>query len=79
VFDCDSDLKNEYLSRARLPDKRKMCNSITVEKLNPITKTVIKTYMSMEEVIKEHKTSRKTITNAAENDFIICGYKWNII
>jgi prophage antirepressor-like protein len=78
-FDCDEQLKNEYLSREQLPSKRKTVNSISIQKLNPITKTLIKEYMSMEEVIKEYKIGRATIKKASESDYIICGFKWKII
>lgn len=78
-FDCDQGLKDDYLTRASLPSKVKMSNAIIVEKLNPVTKMVIQTYSSMEEVLKEHKTTRGKLKEAAENDYIICAYKWNII
>jgi prophage antirepressor-like protein len=77
-FDCDDELKKEYLSREQLPAKRKAINAISVQKLNPITKTLIKEYTSMEEVLKEYKISRVSIKKAAENDYIICGFKWKI-
>ncbi len=78
-FDCDPDLKREYLSREQLPSKRMACNAIAVHKLNPITKTIVKIYSSMEEVLKDYKSSRATIKNASDNDFIICGFKWKVI
>ena len=78
-FDCEPEFKNEYLSREPLPSKRKAVNAITVQKLNPITKALIKEYNSIEEVLKEYKTTRSTIKNASENDFIVCGFKWQVI
>ena len=76
---CDESLKTDYLSRAKLPEKPSRVNSISINKLDPINKETIKTYITIEDIIKEYKISRKTIHSAIDNGYICKGFFWKIL
>lgn len=76
-FDCSKDLQNEYLSRDKLPEKY-VCGGQRVQQLHPINENVIKVYSSITEVTKDFALSRKSLSNAIENGFILKGYKWSM-
>ena len=77
--DCDKKLQDEYLKNNQLPEKRVANNSTQINQLHPITKNLIKTFGSIDDVIKEYKISRKTLKNAYEYDIICKGYKWQLL
>lgn len=75
-FDCDIELQNEYLSRAKLPQKRIAPNGIQVHQLHPVTRKLIKSYTSIEEVIKHFKVSRQNLKASIEHGYIAKGFVW---
>jgi prophage antirepressor-like protein len=77
--DCSKELQDEYLSRMELPQKRSVVNGKQIEQLHPITNTVLKTYSSVEDVIKEFQISRITLQNACIYNIITKGYKWRFL
>jgi hypothetical protein len=74
--DCDEELKKKYLEENILPNKRVNINGKEIEQLHPLTKDIIKTYSSIEDIIKEFKISRHTIKSACEHEIISKGYLW---
>ena len=77
--DCDQKLKDDYLQNNVLPDKRSTVKSKKINQLHPITKEVIKTFVSIDDVIKEFKVSRGTLKNAYTYDIICKGYRWVLV
>jgi len=77
--DCSEELKNKYLLSNNLPDKRVPISSIKIEQLHPISNEILKTYSSIEDIIKEFKISRQTLKSACEFEYITKGYKWRIL
>lgn len=77
--DCSQELKDEYLLTNNLPEKRVVSCNVQVQQIHPISKIVLKTYSSIEDVIKEFKISRTTLKDACEFDYICKGYKWKIV
>lgn len=78
-FDCSPELKEEYLSRAELPDKLITSCSIPIEKRNALTNKVIKTYSSITDVIKEHQLSRMSLKKAIEFEYVLHGFRWKYV
>ena len=78
-FDCSPELKEEYLSRAQLPDKLITSCSIPIEKRNALTNKVIKTYSSITDVIKEHQLSRISLKKAIEFEYVLHGFRWKYV
>ena len=76
--DCDDYLKKKYLEENILPNKRVAINGKEIQQLHPITKNLIKSFSSCEDIIKEFKLSRKTIISACEFDLICKGFKWRL-
>lgn len=77
--DCDEQLKNDYLARAKLPEPRAQATSHRIEKLHPITNTVIKTYSSMADVLREYKFSRQKLFDDMKYGHIAKGFKWRLV
>lgn len=76
---CTDELKTEYLSRETLPEKPVRANSIQVNKIDPINNTIIQTYKCQEDIIKEYKIGRKSLKDAIEHNYILKGFKWQIL
>lgn len=75
----DENLKEAYLEDNELPEITDKQNGRKVEQINPETKEVLHTYLSMAEVIKEHKISEKTIKRYSKEKKVYNGFLWNII
>ena len=78
-FDCSNELKDEYLSRAKLPDKLITSCSIPIEKCNALNNKVIKTYSSITDVIKEYQLSRASLKKAIEFEYVLHGFRWKYV
>jgi prophage antirepressor-like protein len=74
--DCSQDLRDEFLSRDALPEKRVLPKSRPIEKLHPITENVLQKYASVVDVLHDLRIARKSLLDAAEFGFIAKGYKW---
>lgn len=73
--DCSDDLKNEFLSRETLPEK-KFAKGTCINQINVNTKTVIATFPSISEVLKKVCISRAKLKEACETGCVHAGYFW---
>lgn len=74
--DCDEELKKEYLSHEKLPSLRKRVNGKLIEQVHPIKNTVLKTFLSVNDAIKETRVSRRSLYSAIECGYSLKGYNW---
>lgn len=75
-FDCSDELKQEYLSRASLPNPRVPVNGRVIEQIHPLSGEVLKTFSSVAHVQKELRIARLSLKFALENDTVIKGFRW---
>ena len=75
--DCSDELKNAYLAHSTLPKKPARSNAIYIKQLNPITKELINTYNSIQDVQIQFQASRRTIQNAISKKTILKGFLWS--
>ncbi len=75
--DCPEDLQEAYLDRARLPEKRAPKGSQRIVKRHPLTGGEIHTYVSVSDVIRDVKISRKSLFEALDHGGIVKGFKWS--
>ena len=73
-FDCEQQLKDEYLKDNQLPVKKPTKNSKQIQRID--AKGNIKMYGSAQAVIREIKVGRKTLYDAIQYEYILKGYKW---
>lgn len=78
-FDCSDELKEDYLNREVLPQPRVTVTSKQVQKFHPVTKELIQTYSSVNDVIKEYQINRNTLAKAIELDIIKKGFYWKFV
>ena len=64
------DLQEKFLENNILPQPRKRVNGTGIQKLHPVTKEVMKSYLSVKDAIMEHKMSRQTLFSIIENEAI---------
>lgn len=75
---CSQEMKTEYLSHSKLPEKYLPSCSKKVQQIDPKTNDVIKTYNSNRDVCKTAQISTATIRRITETGEIYNGYKWKI-
>lgn len=75
----DEELQNKYLENNTLPEITDKQKGKKIHKINPDTNEIIKTYLSITDIIKELKISAKTIKKYCNNNLIYNGYKWKLI
>ena len=75
---CSQEMKTEYLSHSKLPEKYLPSCSKKVQQIDPKTNEVIKTYNSNRDVCKTAQISTATIRRITETGEIYNGYKWKI-
>jgi len=73
--DCSEDLKNEYLSRAKLPNVA-LSKGTRVHQIDINTRKVIKTFESISEVLKEFYMSRAVLKRSCINQEAHKGFMW---
>ena len=80
-FGCFSNLemKNEYLSNHKLPEKFPHNNGKKVQQIDPKTKNVLKIYNSNRDVIKNFQISSIKLNECLETGQIHNGYIWKRI
>ena len=76
---CSDEMKNEYLSKNKLPEKFLPKYSKTVQQIDPKTNEILKIYNSNRDVIKNFQMSSTTLKNVSESGEIHNGYIWKII
>ena len=77
--DCSIEMKTEYLSRSKLPEKHIPSSGKTVEQIDPGTKKVIAKHNSIREVIKKFQMTPGSLKKASESGESHNGYKWKIV
>lgn len=77
--DCPEEMKQEYLSHSKLPEKFVPSSGKQVQQIDPLTKKIIKIYNSKSEVTKLFQMSYATLNKFAGTEQIHNGYIWNII
>ena len=75
--DCPEDLQEEYLDRARLPEKRAPKGSQRIVKRHPLTGGEIQIYVSVSDVIRDVRISRKCLYEALDHGGIVKGFQWS--
>lgn len=75
-FDCDENLKQDYLHGNVLPPNRVKVNGKPIEQICPFTQNVVKKYSSVNDLIKEQRVGRGSIIKALDNYSPLKGYLW---
>ena len=75
--DCPEDLQEEYLGRSSLPDKRAPKGSQKIVKKHPLTGGEIHTYVSVSDVIRDVRISRKCLYEALDHGGVVKGFQWS--
>lgn len=75
---CNNELKNDFLSRKKLPDGR-VSKGKKVQQIDVKTEDVIKTYNSIIDVIKDVCMSRESLKYACNNNEVYAGYLWRFV
>lgn len=78
-FDCDENLKQDYLHGNVLPPNRVKVNGKPIEQICPFTNNVVKKYNSVSDLIKEQRVGRGSIIKALNNNSPLKGYFWKYI
>lgn len=76
---CSQEMKDEYLSHSKLPEKYVIACSKKVQQIDPRTNEIIKTYKSNQDVCKTAQISTATIRRITQTGEIYNGYKWKIV
>ena len=76
---CSQEMKDEYLSHSKLPEKYVIACSKKVQQIDPRTNEIIKTYKSNQDVCKIAQISTATIRRITQTGEIYNGYKWKIV
>ena len=74
--DCDPELKREYLENHQLPEKAKRVNGIVIQQVMPATHEVVKTFVCVEDVLRDFQMSRDTLNKAIDGGYVWKGYRW---
>ena len=77
--DCSDEMKNEFLSRSKLPEKKLSSSGKIVQQIDAKTNEILKTYHSNREVIKKFQMSSNTLKNVSKSGEIHNGYIWKIV
>ena len=73
---CSDEMKTQYLENNELPEKRAYRDSKPIEQIDVVTQKVLKTYNSVNAVLKDFPFSRMSLYNAIHNGFPEKGYLW---
>ena len=76
---CSQEMKDEYLSHSKLPEKYVTSCSKKVQQIDPRTNEIVKTYKSNTDVCKIAQISTATIRRITQTGEIYNGYKWKIV
>ena len=76
---CSDEMKNEFLSKSKLPEKKLSSCGKIVQQIDAKTNEILKTYHSNREVIKKFQMSSNTLKNISKTGEIHNGYIWKII
>jgi prophage antirepressor-like protein len=77
---CSKEMQEEYLKTNKLPEKYVTNSGIKIQKIDPITKTVISTYNSKRDIVRKYQISYAKLNNLINNNLeeIYCGFIWKM-
>ncbi|CAN0539316.1 unnamed protein product [Ectocarpus sp. 12 AP-2014] len=70
-------VQDAWLENNTLPILPKNATSIRINRLDPITKEVLRTYETMNEVVRHFKIGRAALKTTIHGDLVKFGFKWN--
>ena len=76
---CSDEMKMEYLSHSKLPEKFVHHSGKHVQQIDPKTNKVLKTYTSNREICKLFQMSVTKLKDVMKNNEIHQGFKWKSI
>jgi prophage antirepressor-like protein len=78
---CSDEMKNEYLTHNKLPEKNINQSGMKIQKIHPVTKNILSNYNSKRDVVKKYQISylklNQLITD--NNNEIYNGFIWKLI
>lgn len=74
---CEEQMKAEYLSTNKLPEKHVFVQGTQIRQIDPRTGIVLKVHASKRDVVKLFQMSQTTLTNNIESGKIYNGYIWS--
>jgi len=77
--DCSEEMKIEYLSRAKLPEKFVTSSGKKVAQIDPKSNKVIQLFNSQRDVVVKFQMSIQSLKKYCELGTIHNGYKWNYL
>jgi hypothetical protein len=77
--DCSIEMRNEFLSHSKLPEKHIPSSGKAVEQIDPATKKVIAKYNSIREITIKFQMSVSSLKKASESGDIHNSYIWKIV
>ena len=77
--DCSDTMKIEYLKHNKLPEKTTTKVSLSIQQINPYDNSIINTFNSKTDVIKQFQMSYFTLGKALKDNTISHGYFWKLI
>ena len=77
--DCSIEMRNEFLSHSKLPEKHIPSSGKAVEQIDPRTKKIIAKHNSIRDVTKNFQMSVSSLKKASESGDIHNNYIWKIV
>jgi hypothetical protein len=74
--DCSEEMKSQYLTNNKLPDKYVSNVGKKVQQIDPKTNSIIKIYHSNREIVKKFQMSTLTLQKCLQSGEIYNGYIW---
>ena len=75
--DVESEIKDEWLKNNKLPIIKNNHVSIGINRLDPHTNEVLKTYSSQVEVTTKYGMTRRTLRSAIKGNIVQRRFKWS--
>jgi hypothetical protein len=75
--DLDQALQDAYLANNQLPVRTSVPRGVQITQRDPVTKAVIKTFTTINDIKKEFRVSPKLVKNACVSQEIMKGYLWS--
>lgn len=70
------DIQDKWLENNELPEIKRNATSIKINRLDPVTSKVLKTYGTMNEVKLHFKMGQHALKNAIKGNLVKHGFKW---
>ena len=77
--DCEDKMKVEYLKHNKLPEKSTSKTSISIMQINPFDNSVVNTFYSKTDIIKQFQMSYFTLNKALQENKAVHGYHWKLV